>query len=493
MQAAGERPDRLALSSPTRFARLLALHRVIVPLSLGAVVALVPAPAGVSESAWLYLALFVTVIAGIITEPMPPAAIGLIGVTIAASAGLVRDTPAQSAQWALSGFANPAVWLIFAAYMLTVGYTVTGLGKRIALHLVRAMGHRTLGLGYAVALADLVLAPVTASATARSGGTIFPVIRHIPELYESRPDDGTARRIGAYLLYTAMAASFVTSSMFITSLAPNALAITLIEQAIGTRISWMQWFVGFLPAGVALLALTPLALYWIYPPQIRTSPEAPRWADAQLRLLGSMRGREITMLVLVLAALALWIGATRWIDPAVVAMGVVLLMVLCRVVSWDDVVGHASAWNMLIWFATLVTLAGGLADTKLIAWIGESLAPLFAGLGYYPSIVALVAVFYVLHYCFASITAHTATLLPVFLAIALTLPGPSPVMWALLLGYTLGLTGVITSYAAGQNVIYYGSGYISRRDFWVLGMAMGAMFLAVYISIAVPWMGWLEY
>lgn len=468
-------------------------HRAAVPLVLGGALALLPAPPGLTQAAWLYFALFVATIAGVITEPIAPAAIGLLAVTVAAAAGLVRDTPSGSAQWALSGFANPAVWLIFAAYMLTLGYGVTGLGKRVALQLVRSMGHRTLGLGYAVALADLALAPFTASATARSGGTVFPVIRHIPELYDSRPDDPSARRIGAYLLYTAMAASFVTSSMFITALAPLALAIAIIEDATGTRISWLQWFIGFLPVGVVLLVVTPAALYWLYPPEVRVSPEVPRWAGAELRLLGPMRRREITLLALVLTALALWIGATRWLDPALAAVAVVLLMVVFRVVTWEQVVGHSGAWNVLIWFGTLVTLASGLAETKFTAWIGDALAPLFSGLGYYPSIVAVVGTFFVLHYCFASVTAHTTTLLPVFLAIGVKLPGPSPVSWALLLGYTLGLMGVLTSYGAGQNVIYYGSGFVSRRDFWTLGMIMGALFLAVYLVMIVPWLAWLGY
>jgi L-tartrate/succinate antiporter len=255
----------------------------------------------------------------------------------------------------------------------------------------------------------------------------------------------------------------------------------------------VQWFVGFVPVGVALLAIAPLALYWIHPPEIRTSPEVPRWAAEELRLLGPMRRTEMTLLALVLAALALWIGATSWLEPALAAVAVVLLMVLARIVSWEDVVGHASAWNVLIWFGTLVTLASGLAETKFTAWVGEALAPAFSGLGYYPSIAAVVGAFFVLHYCFASITAHTATLLPVFLAIAVTLPGPTPVMWALLLGYSLGLMGVLTSYGAGQNVIYYGSGYITRRDFWTLGLVMGLLFLGVYLALIVPWLTYLGY
>ena len=98
-------------------------------------------------NAWRYFALFAAVIVGLITEPIPPAIIGMGGVIVAAALGLVRDTPAQSAQWALSGFGNTTVWLIFAGYMFTLGYTQTGLGRRIALHLVRLLGRRTLGLG----------------------------------------------------------------------------------------------------------------------------------------------------------------------------------------------------------------------------------------------------------------------------------------------------------------------------------------------------------
>jgi L-tartrate/succinate antiporter len=487
MQVVGTR------SPVTRGTSIAFLARVVGPFLLGGAIALVPVPAGLAPAAWYYFALFVTVITLIITEPIPAAAIGMAGVTAGAVLGLVRETPRASAEWALSGFGNTIVWLIFAAFMFTVGYAQTGLGRRIALHLVRLLGHRTLGLGYAVALADLAFAPFTPSATARSAGTIYPVISHIPQLYGSRPDDGTARRLGAYLLYTALAVSFVTSSMFITALAPNALAITIIEQTASVRISWLQWFVGFAPIGFALLLLTPAVLYLVYPPSIRSAPEVPRWAAGELQTMGPMSRRELILFVLIGSALALWIGATDYIDPALTAVLIVLLMVISGVVSWDDVIGQKQAWNVLIWFGTLVTLAGGLAETGFIGWLAKATAPTFTGMTLGVAIVAIVGTFFVLHYFFASITAHTATLLPVFLGVAITITAISPTRWSLLLGYSLGLTGVLTFYASGQSVIYYASGYISRRDFWVLGLAMGVMFIGVYLLLITPWLEFLNY
>jgi L-tartrate/succinate antiporter len=469
-----------------------ALPKVLVPLAIGILIAVAPVPDGLSPHAWRYFALFVTVIAAIITEPVAPAILGMAGVIVAAAFGLVRDMPAQSAQWALSGFGNATVWLIFAGYMFTRGYAETGLGKRLALHLVRLLGHRTLGLGYAVAFADLILAPVTASATARSAGTIYPIARQIPELYDSRPDDGTARRIGAYVLYTALAASFVTSSMFITALAPNTLAVAIIRQTTGAGVSWLDWFVGFAPVGVTLLAIIPWLIYKVYPPDIRVAPEAPRWAADQLAAMGAMSRKEFTLLVLVCSALALWIGAASVIDPAVSAMFVVLLMVLSGVVSWDDVIGHAQAWNVLIWFATMVTLAGGLVDTGFIQWLAKSMSPAFERLGPSTAIVAVVGSYFFLHYFFASITAHSASMLPIFLAVAVMIPAVSPKQWGLLLAYPLGLMGVLTTYTAGHSPIYYGSGYISRRAFWSLGLVFGGFYLIVYLAIAVPWLAYLE-
>ena len=112
-------------------------------------------------------------------EPLPGGAIGLIGVTVVAVlAPYVLFAPAELAKpgfkasnaaltWALSGFSNTTVWLIFGAFMFALGYEKTGLGRRISLLLVKKMGRRTLTLGYAVAVADTMLAPFTPSNTAR--------------------------------------------------------------------------------------------------------------------------------------------------------------------------------------------------------------------------------------------------------------------------------------------------------------------------------------
>lgn len=129
--------------------------RAVAPVAVALVLASLPAPAGLSPFAWYYFSIFVGVIAGIVLEPLPGGAVGLIGVTtVAVLARFVLYSPAELAKpgfnaasqalvWAVSGFANATVWLIFAAFMFSLGYAKTGLGTRIALQLVRLMGRRT--------------------------------------------------------------------------------------------------------------------------------------------------------------------------------------------------------------------------------------------------------------------------------------------------------------------------------------------------------------
>lgn len=477
--------------------------KFLLPLAVTGLLALLPAPDGLPVHAWLYFALFAGVVVGLILEPLPGAVIGLIGVALAALlAPWVLFSPAQLAtpgfrapqealKWGLAGFSNNTVWLIFSAFMFALGYEKTGLGRRIALLLVKAMGRRTLTLGYAVMLADLALAPFTPSNTARSGGTVYPVIRNLPLLYDSKPNDPSARRIGSYLMWVAISSTCVTSTLFLTALAPNLLAAALIEKTAQVHISWGQWFIAAAPMGILLLALLPLLAYWLYPPEIKRNDQVPLWAAKELAALGPLTRDEKLLLALVIGALALWIFGAAWADPALVGILVIVLMLLLKVITWNDALGNKAAWNTFAWFATLVALADGLARVGFITWLGKEGGMLLQGYDPQVSAVVLLIAFFLLHYLFASTTAHTTALLPAMLTIAASIPGINMPVFCLMLCTSLGVMGIITPYGTGPSPIYYGSGYLPTKDYWRLGTIFGAIFLVSMMLIAYPWMVWM--
>jgi L-tartrate/succinate antiporter len=478
--------------------------KTFAPVVAAIVVALISPPEGLAQNAWYFFAIFVAVVLGLILESLPGSAIGLIGVTIVAAlapwtlfgpAELSTpgfNAPGRAIEWGLSGFSNSTVWLAFSAFMFGTAYDRTGLGRRIALSLVKVMGGRTLFLGYAVMLSDVILAPFTPSNTARSAGMIFPIIRNLPPLYDSRPNDPSARKIGAYILWTGFATSCVTSSLFLTALAPNLLAIDFIRKAGNIEITWLKWFLAFAPAGVPLLLALPLLVYVLYPPVLKQSAEAPAWARQELAKLGPLSVRECAVALLALMAILLWIFGGQFINATTAALVVVSIMLLTGVVTWDDVVSNREAWKALTLLATLVTLSDGLYRTGLVGWFATTAAEAMSGLSPNLTIVGLVGVYFLSHYLFASLTAHATAMLPILLSLGLSMPGVPFEKLALLLGLTQGIMGVLTPYATGPAPVYANSGYITSAEYWRLGTVFGIIFLGALLLLSAPVVLWME-
>jgi len=472
--------------------------KMLVPLGVWLVLFIVPVPTGLNSNQWHYFAIFAAVIAGLVLESMPPGAVGLIGLTAAAILGYVESDPTKSLRWALSGFADATVWLIVGAFVFAIGYRKSGLGKRIALLLVRALGRRTLGLGYAVAFADLILAPATPSNTARSGGTIYPIVSNIPRIYGSEPGP-TAGKIGTYVLWTAFAATAVTSSLFLTALAPNAAALAIAKKTVGVDVSWSQWFAGMLPFGIVMILLVPLLSYLVCRPEIKESPEIPTWAAGELKAMGPVSRSEWIMIGLVLLAMLLWIAGSNpniklpmlganFINATMVVLLVISLMLVTGVVDFADIVAEKNAWDVFLYFTSLLTLASGLNDIGFVKWVAESFAKPLASMSPTTAMILLVALFFWIHYFFSSITSHTAAVLPVVLAVGSAIPSISVPTLTMLCIYSLGIMGVISPYATGPAPIYFSSGYIGRSDFWKFGLVFGVVFFAGLLVIVFPWL-----
>ncbi len=476
----------------------VAWWQIALPLAVAAGLALTPPPAGLAQHAWYYFAIFSGVVAALVTEPLPNPAVGVIGVTTVAVLGRwVLQAPADlakagfnpasdSVNWALSGFASNTVWLVGAAFMFAMGYEKTGLGRRLALWLVRVLGKRTLLLGYAATAAEAVLATCTPSNTARGAGTVFPVINSVPGIYDSKPNDPSSRKIGSYVLYTAFAANTITSSLFLTGCAPNFLALNFARNIAKINITWWDWFSAAAPFALPLLLLMPLVVYFLYPPEIKQSPEVSVWAAKELSAMGGMGRKEAILGVLVVGAVGLWIFGDVWMDGAIAAFVAVSLMLVFGVFTWRDMARNDAAWTTITLLATLVTMAGGLGRVGFIKWFADYVAHHIGGYDPTTMIILLVSIYFVSHYMFASLTAHTTAMYPVMLTVGIAIPGMPAGRLALALALCTGIMGVITPYATGAALPYYNSGYIRTTAFWGLGAVLGAFFLAMLLFVGIP-------
>jgi DASS family divalent anion:Na+ symporter len=172
----------------------------LIPIAVLGVIWVTPPPSGLAPQAWKMFAIFAATILGILLQPLPSGAIMMLGVALPVFTGVLTEAKA------LSGFANSTVWLIFCAYILSIGFVTTGLGKRIAYKLISWLGGSSLGIAYALGISDLIMAPAMPSVTARAGGVIFPIVRSINAAMGSEPGP-TGKRIGNYLIMTCFRCS----------------------------------------------------------------------------------------------------------------------------------------------------------------------------------------------------------------------------------------------------------------------------------------------
>ncbi len=471
-----------------------ALRWAAVLLS-GIAIALISPPAGITASSWFLFAIFVSTIAGLIVQPLPGGAMVLLGVTATAATGVL--TPSQ----ALAGYADPIVWLVLAAFFMSRGMIKTGLGRRIAFWFIGVIGHRSLGLGYALATTDLLLASYIPSNAARSGGIVFPIAKSLAEAHDSHPGP-KARRLGAFLMPFLYQCDVIACSMFLTGQASNALIARFVLQVTELELSYARWALGALVPGLAAFVITPLILYRLYPPEVRRTPDAARIARTELARMGPI-GRDEKLMLGVFGLVALlWMtiglrlpGMTapiHTIHYAVVALIGMAVLLLSGVLEWNDLTTERAAWEVFLWYGGLVQLAQALGETGIAKQFAEVAGGWTSGWGWLPALLVLLLIYYYAHYAFASITAHATAMFIPFLVVLLAAGAPTWIA-ALTLAYGSNLMASLTHYGTTPGPIYFGAGYVSQWTWWRLGFVASVVNLFTLLTVGLAWwkvLGW---
>ncbi|MGE3268771.1 MAG: anion permease [Chloroflexota bacterium] len=463
---------------------------LLITLAVGAAIWLIPPPQVAADAlpqganmvkAWHLLAIFVATIVGIITRPLPMGAVAILGITASALTGTLTINES------LSGFQDSTIWLIVLAFFIARGFIKTGLGSRIAYQFVRMLGKRTLGLGYGLIATDLVLAPAIPSNTARAGGVVFPILKSLSAAYGSRPDDGTARKMGAFLTITSFQGTIITSAMFLTAMAANPLAAKLAAD-LGITITWTSWAMAALVPGLASLVVVPYLLYKLYAPEIKSTPAAAQMARDELAKMGPMTVDEWMMLGTFVLLLVLWIfgpqlGGLNATTGALIGLGVLLLL---GVLSWKNVQEETGAWDTLVWFAALVMMAGFLNKLGLVPWFSKSVGESLTGINWVYAFLALSLVYLYSHYLFASNTAHVGAMYAAFLGVAVAV-GTPPLLAALVLAFFSNLMSSMTHYGTGPAPVLFGAGYVDIGTWWKLGLLVSVVNVVIWLVVGGLW------
>ncbi|KXZ52146.1 hypothetical protein GPECTOR_10g775 [Gonium pectorale] len=451
---------------------------------------LVPIPEGITAQAWSLLSIFVSTILGLVLDPLPVGAWAFIAVTVAIA------TKTLTFAQAFAATTNEIIWLIVVSFFFAKGFEKTGLGERIATMFVRALGRSTLGLSFGLNVAEALMAPAMPSTSARAGGIFVPIIKSLAASAGSQPGDDTRNRMGSYLIQSQFQTGIHSTSFFLTASAQNLLCLKLAGE-LGAVVpnQFVTWMLGaFVPATVGMI-VTPLLLYKLMPPTITDTPDAPKAAAERLKAMGPMSRDETIMAAVMGAALVMWMfGEQLGISAVLAAMLGLCGLLLTGVLTWRECLSYTPAWDTLCWFAVLIGMSGQLNSMGVIAAFAGAMGNLLTGLnmGWLPLFGLLHVAFYVIHYMFASQTAHVGALYSAFCAMMLA-AGVPPVLAAMSLAYSINLFGSITHYASGQAAVFYGSGFMRLNEVFSMGAISGFAGLAIWAIFGMPiWklLGW---
>ena len=456
------------------------LWRVAVMAAIVAIAWFGGTPEGLKPQVWQLFGIYLATIVGLVLKPFPVPITVLLGV--ATSSILLSNT-----KDVLAGYSNTALWLIFAAFALSVAFGKTGLGHRIAYHLVRLFGSTTLRLGYVTAFLDLILSPATPSNTARAAGIVYPINLSIAEAVGSYPGE-SAKKAGAYLLQNGYFATKVTSFLFATAMAPNYLALDFITKLTGVSLNWAQWAAAMFVPGFIMLMLIPLIGYMYERPSVKDIDNKKIAADG-LAELGPMKASEKGLIVIALLAITGWILPTFdiKIDATAVAIVAMIATFVCGIISWDDLLKTKAAWNTLIWFGGILGLSSALTKGKFFEWLAKYLeAHMNFGLDPFMMLILISIISVVVRYFFASGTAYISAMLPVFLIVGIN-AGIDPTLLAFIMIGTNSYGGSVTHYGAAPGPIIFSAGYNNVKDWWTVGLISAVVCLVLNYVIGIPW------
>lgn len=459
------------------------LITVLVPV----IIWFVPPPEGLTLIAWRLFGIYLAAILGLVLKPLPAP---LVLLTAIAGSSVFLNNPKA----VLVGYASSTLWLVFAAFTLSVAFVKTGLGRRIAYTMIGKFGKTTLRLGYVTAFLDLIIAPVTPSNTARAGGIVFPIIHAVAKALGSEPGE-SAKKGGSYLMSNIYFVTKVTSFMFATAMAPNLLAADFMKKILDVNLSWAVWATAMIVPGLTILLTVPLIGYYMDRPTV-THIDNKAIAREGLDALGPMKKSEKILIGIFVLALMGWAlpsvihsltGFKIPLSASSVALGAMALCFLGKIIEWDDMLKSKGAWNTYIWFGGIIGLSGALTKLHFFDWLAKVLENnVNFGSSAFTALIVIGILSILVRYLFASGTAYIVAMLPVFLTVGKVV-GVNPMALALVLAATNAYGGCLTHYGGAAAPIVFGAGYNDVRKWWIVGAVVAVVSFILTMTVGYTW------
>lgn len=400
---------------------------------------------------------------------------------------LLAVTGATSLSGSLAGYANTSLWLIVIGFVMAAAMEMTGLSRRIALHMLRAVGGRSLATYWAVFAVMVVLTFLVPSITARTL-LMLPILLGIGEAFGAKEDSKLMRG----LLFIVAIAGTALSIGVLTAHVGNPTTAAFIEEATGQYVGWATWFKYGFPPALILGILFVFLIIWMWKPEHEDLGGGISYLDQEIQKLGPISRDEIYVLIVFLATVILWATDTwHGIKAVVVGFGTMAALLFPGVgpITWKEAQNRVP-WNVFILYGAGLSMGSALASSGAAAWLASvGLSPI-AHLPLNVQAVCLIWLVTALQVFFTGGGPKTTALTPVIIAHAQAI-GVNPFYLALPLGlnmhhqYMLPVSNM-------PNAVITGTPYVPMKDLLKTGVVasiVGCIFFSIVVFTYWTWLG----
>ncbi|MEA2062509.1 MAG: DASS family sodium-coupled anion symporter [Gemmatimonadota bacterium] len=477
------------------------------------VIVQLPVPAGLEPVAMRMAGVAALMATWWITEAIPIPATALLPLPLFPLLGILdaRQTPLN--------YADRMIYLFFGGFLIAVAMQKVGLHRRIALHIIRAIGGSPprLVLGFMIATAFLSLWISNTATTMMMLPIAMAVVFQMAET-GGQGDEEKSRVIkenfGLVLMLGIAYSASIGGVGTLVGTPPNIVLAGFVKSLYpdAPEMNFLQWMLLGLPFVIVFIPVcwqylirrgSPVPLLKLEGLESRMKGGSEYITD-QLHRLGRMSFSERAVLIVFCTTALAWIfrkpinlgffstwGLTNWfplIDDSTVSMTMGCLLFLIPagsrkgefILDWKSV-QQGVPWGILILFGGGFALARGMGETGLALWLGQSLSWLQG----VPVPVVILCTCLMMTFL-TEITSNTATttmLIPVLGSAALAI-GTHPFL--LMIPATISAScAFMLPVATPPNAIVFGSGMIripqmARAGLWMNLIGVVLVTLLVY-------------
>lgn len=375
-------------------------------------------------------------------------------------------------------FGNEPLFFILSAFIISSATEKSGLSKRITLLILSKATRNAKKLAFLIYITGLLMSffmPEHAVAV-----FLFPIVMGIAEVLKLEKKKSN---FGKLLFISLAYGTIIGGIATFLGGARNALAVGLLEEIWGIKISFIDWLKYSLPVVIPLSIIGFIIIFKIFKPEPIDIEIATKKIKRELETLPPFTFTELIALLIILITICGWILiGHKGIGFAGVSIISAVLFFIFRVIEWQDVEKNIN-WSAFFMYGGAITLGTVFAQTDAGTFFINKFGIIKTDIIIYALIVGSVAI---LITEFISNATVVALLLPIILKSGINLDTDLKILTASI-ALMSGLAFMLPV-GTPSHLICYSSGFYSIKDSIKAGFLLNILSLiSLFIAVKFIW------